>query len=213
MLAETGVSLGSDLDDMVIVPVASGQSLFDQASLFRILAEARGPEWLQAGERAIHRIIASRHEGEDDVTVITQDSILETLNRIVGTITLAVAAIATVSLLVAGILIANVMMIAVVQRRAEIGLLKALGARTNEIHRLFVLESLLLALTGATCGLALGLAIAWAANRALPAYDIASPPWAIAGAFCIALLTGLLAGVLPARRAARLHPIEALSRR
>ncbi|MEQ8662325.1 MAG: ABC transporter permease, partial [Gammaproteobacteria bacterium] len=153
VLRETGVSIGTDFDDLVIVPVASAQTLFDRESLFRVIAAVRPGADLAAASAAVHDIIAARHEGEDDVTVITQDSVVATLDRILGTITLGIAAISGVSLAVAGILIMNVMLVAVTQRRAEIGLFKALGARSADVRRLFVLEAVMLAAAGALVGL------------------------------------------------------------
>jgi putative ABC transport system permease protein len=213
VLAESGVSVGMDMDDLIIVPVAAAQALFNREGLFRVLVEARGPAWLDTAEQAIHRIVAARHEGEDDVTVITQNSVVQTLDRIIGTLTLGVAAISSISLLVAGILIMNVMLVTVAQRRAEIGLLKALGAPGRSVQRLFLLEALLLAGSGAVAGVALGTAAAWLTNRLLADFDVVPPAWAVLAALLIALASGLLSGVLPARRAAALNPIDALARR
>ncbi|MEQ8231671.1 MAG: ABC transporter permease [Gammaproteobacteria bacterium] len=213
VLRDTGVSIGTDFDDLVIVPVASAQMLFDRESLFRIIAAVRPGADLAAASAAVHDIIAARHEGEDDVTVITQDSVVETLGRIVGTITLGVAAISGVSLAVAGILIMNVMLVAVTQRRAEIGLLKALGARTTDVRNLFLLEAVMLAAGGALAGLAVGLTGALAVGAWYPAFPVATPRWAMATAVGVAVVTGLVFGVVPARRAAALEAVDALSRR
>ncbi|MGE0483562.1 MAG: ABC transporter permease [Gammaproteobacteria bacterium] len=213
VLRDSGVSVGVDFNDLVIVPVASAQMLFDRESLFRVIASVRPGADLARATKAVHDIIASRHEGEDDVTVITQDSVVETLGRILGTITLGVAGISAISLAVAGILIMNVMLVAVTQRRAEIGLMKAIGARTGDVRRLFLIEAVLLAAAGALGGLAVGLAGAAAVAHTWPSYPVAAPPWAIVTALVVALGTGLVFGVVPARRAARLDPVEALARR
>ncbi|MGR8921043.1 MAG: ABC transporter permease, partial [Gammaproteobacteria bacterium] len=213
VLAESGVSVGVDFDDLVIVPVASAQALFDRESLFRIIAEAREGADLEAASAAIHRIIAARHEGEDDVTVITQDSVVETLGRIVDALTFGVAGISAISLAVAGILIMNVMLVSVAQRRAEIGLLKAVGASAADVRRLFLLEAVLLAVCGATLGLAMGYAGALSVARLYPDFPVAVPTWAVAAAVVVAAGSGLVFGVAPARRAARLDPIEALAKR
>lgn len=213
VLNDSGVSVGVDFSDLVIVPVASARALFDQESLFRVIAEARSPERLAAAERGIHAIIAARHEGEDDVTVITQDSVVATLGRILTALTLGVAGISAISLAVAGILIMNVMLVAVAQRRAEIGLMKALGASTADIRRLFLLEAVMLAALGALSGLALGLGGARLVARLYPAFPVATPAWAVGIALVVAVATGLVFGVLPARRAARLDPVTALAKR
>ena len=213
VLADSGVSVGVDFNDLVIIPVASAQALFDRESLFRVLAEARSPDDLDAANKAIHRIIAARHEGEDDVTVITQDSVVETLGRILDALTYGVAGISAISLAVAGILIMNVMLVSVAQRRTEIGLMKAIGADTATIRRLFLVEAVMLATVGAAAGLILGLAGTALIARLYPAFPVQTPIWAIVVAVMVAVATGLVFGVLPARRAARLDPVEALSQR
>lgn len=213
VLAESGVSIGVNFDDLAIIPVTSAQSLFDQASLFRILAEARSSSDIAQGAKAIHAVIAARHEGEDDVTVITQDSVIATFDRILGALTLGVAGIAGISLSVAGILIMNVMLVSVTQRTAEIGVLKAIGASRRDIGRLFVIEAALLSFAGALLGLAMGLGSAELLHRLYTKFPIVPPLWAIVAALATAIGTGLLFGVLPARRAARLDPVQALARR
>ena len=127
--------------------------------------------------------------------------------------TLSVAGIAAISLSVAGILIMNVMLIAVSQRTTEVGLLRAIGAPGGQILRLFLAESAILSLIGAVFGIILAFAGVWGISRAYPEFPITVPAWALGAAVFVALLTGLIFGVLPARRAARLDPVQALSRR
>jgi putative ABC transport system permease protein len=213
VLAAEGSSIGVDFDEVVIIPVASAQTLFNQESLFRILAEATTPAVMRRAADDVHRIIAERHEGEDDVTVITQDSVLATFDEIFRALTAAVGGIAGVSLAVAGILIMNIMLVAVTQRTAEIGLLKALGATAREIRNLFLAEAVLLSGGGGLLGLGIGLTSAWLLDRIYPVVDIAPPPWAVIAAVAVAVLTGLAFGVAPALRAARLDPVAALARR
>jgi putative ABC transport system permease protein len=158
-------------------------------------------------------IISKRHEGEDDITVVTQDALLSTFDRIFTTLTLTVAGIASISLAVAGILIMNVMLIAVSQRTTEIGLLKAIGARGGQVLRLFLAESAVLSLIGAAIGLILALFGTWALARVYPSFPITISVWSLFAAVGVALLTGLVFGILPARRASKLDPVQALSRR
>jgi putative ABC transport system permease protein len=150
------MSLGMDMDDLALIPVASAQALFNTSSLFRILVEARERELLERAEQAIKDTIRQRHDGEDDVTVITQDAVLATFDRIFTVLTLAVGGIATISLVVAGILVMNVMLVAVSQRTAEIGLLKALGAPAGRITMFFLTEATILSLCGAVFGILIG---------------------------------------------------------
>lgn len=206
-------SLGDNLTDMAIIPISSALALFNTSSLFRIVVEAKSEATLGQAKERIQSTIRARHDGEDDITVITQDAILATFDTIFQTMTLTVAGIAAISLLVAGIIIMNVMLVAVSSRRAEIGLLKALGAPQGQILRLFLGEAGMISLAGAICGLALGLLglrlLAWF----LPQFPISLAPWSMAAASLVALACGLLFGFLPARRAATLPAALALSGR
>ncbi len=213
VLAPQGQSLGTDMGDIIVIPVASAQALFNTESLFRILVQAKNHDAIPKAQAAIRKIIQARHDGEDDVTVITQDAVLATFDRIFTALTFGVAGIAAVSLAVAGILIMNVMLVSVTQRTAEVGLLKALGANSHEIEMLFLTEAGLLSILGGLTGLAVGMAGTTALGHAFPTFPIAAPTWAVVGSLLVALVTGLIFGLMPARRAARLDPVQALSRR
>jgi putative ABC transport system permease protein len=213
ILASQGQSLGFDTDELVIIPVASAQMLFNTPSLFRILVEARSREGLEPGRSDIETLLQLRHEGERDVTVITQDAVLSTFDRILRALTLAVGGIAGISLVVAGILIMNVMLIAVSQRTREIGLLKAIGASPAQIRTLFFAEATALSLVGAVSGWLIGEAGTLIIAHLYPVLPVSAPWWAIGAAVGIALGTGILFSMLPARRAARLDPVQALSGR
>lgn len=213
ILADQGQAIGLDINEVIIIPVASAQRLFNAPSLFRILAEARSREAIPAAKRDILRIIRDRHDGEDDITVITQDSILATFDRILRALTLTIGGIAAISLLVAGILIMNVMLVTVSQRTQEIGLLKAIGAAAKSIERLFLMEAAVLSLTGAALGLICAQAGIWVIAGIYPDLPIGATWWAVLAATLTALVIGLVFGILPARRAARLDPVQALSRR
>lgn len=213
VLAKKGQSLGLDMGDVIVVPVASAQALFNTSALFRILLQANGREAIPKAKKTVLATIRKRHEGEDDITVITQDALLSTFDRILVAMTLSVAGIAAISLSVAGILIMNVMLIAVSQRTTEIGLLKAIGARSTHILGLFLAESAILSLIGAGFGLILAFLGNWSLAHAFPRFPITAPIWALVAAVSVALVTGLAFGVLPARRAAKLNPVQALSRR
>jgi putative ABC transport system permease protein len=213
VLASEGTSLGMDLSEMVVIPVASAQALFDSPSLFRVLVEASGPERIEPAKEAIRTIVRERHEGEDDITIITQDAILATFDKVFVALTLTLGGVASISLVVAGVLIMNVMLVAVSQRTAEIGLLKAVGAQPRDILRVFLTEAAVLSLSGALVGLAVGLAGVWVVGRLYPVLPLQPPPWALAASLGTALVSGLVFGLLPARRAVRLDPVAALSRR
>lgn len=213
ILDNTGVSLGNDFNDIALLPVAAAQALLNTQGLFRILVETHDSHGIERAANAVRRVIKARHEGEDDVTIITQDSVVATFDRILRTITLAVAAVSGISLLVAGILIMNVMLVAIAQRRSEIGLLKALGATAHDIRTLFLLEALLLTVAGAALGTLLGMTGALVLRLVYPSFPAAVPWWGALGALTISLGCGIIFGVGPARRASQLDPVQALSAR
>ena len=213
ILGSEGRSIGVDVQETVIIPVASAQQLFNTPSLFRILVEARTRESIEPVKQFIIDTLKDRHQGEEDVTVITQDAVLATFDRIFTALTYAVGGIAAISLFVAGILIMNVMLVAVSQRTAEIGLLKALGAAPRQIVALFLAEALLLSVLGASLGLLLGESGSMLIRHLFPALPAYTPLWATLTAVLVAVSTGLLFSLLPARRAARLDPVLALSGR
>jgi len=213
VLATQGQHMGFNTDEMVVVPVASAQALYNINTLLRILAEARSREELDAAKRDMIRIIQDRHQGELDVTVVTQDAVLATFDRVLTALTFAVGGIAAVSLGVAGILIMNVMLIAVSQRTREIGLLKAVGAAPAQIRLLFFGEAVLLSSIGAAAGVVLGLIGNMAIVRLYPVLPAATPAWAVVAAVATAVTTGIVFSIMPARRAARLDAVMALSGR
>ena len=209
--AAGAAGVGMDLRDTAIIPVATAQRLFDSPSLFRVMVEADGHNAIPRAEKAIIDILRVRHNGEEDVTVITQDAMLATFNTILGSLTYAVGGIAAISLAVAGILIMNVMLVAVSQRKAEIGLLKAIGSPGSQILRLFLAEATMLALLGTFAGLVLGFSGVWGLAIALPGFPIGVPYWSPIAATGTSLATGVVFCLLPARRAARLDPVLALA--
>ena len=212
VLAPTGQGLGMNTDEVAIVPVALAQALFNSNTLFRILMEARSRDAIPAARDEALAILKARHQGEEDVTVITQDAVLATFDKLLGALTLGVAGIAAISLAVAGILVMNVMLVAVTQRTAEIGLLKALGATGSQIRNLFLTEAALLSTLGALLGFLLGHGVSFLIRRLFPLFPAWPPDWAVIAGIGTALVTGLLFGVMPARRAARLDPVNALMR-
>lgn len=213
ILASEGESLGMNFDKMVMIPVASAQALFDVSSLFRILTEAKSEADMLAAVGDIRRIMKARHEGEDDVTIITQDSVVSTFDDILKALTMTVGSITGISLGVAGILVMNVMLVSIAQRTEEIGLLKALGATKRQVRGLFLLEAALLSVAGALFGIVAGELAIVALQIAYPDFPLTVPWWALLAALSTALGTGLLFGVLPAAKAANLDPIQALTRK
>lgn len=213
VLAAQGESMGLRTDELVIIPVAAAHQLFNTAGLFRVLIEAKNRDYIAQAVRDAEAIMTERHNGERDVTVITQDALLQTFDRILTALTMAVGGIAAISLAVAGVLIMNVMLIAVAQRVKEIGLLKALGAPGRQIRNMFFAEATLLSGIGSVSGLVLGYAGSMIIGYIYPSLPVSPPWWAVLAACGTALGTGILFSVWPARRAARLDPVAALAGR
>lgn len=211
VLVRQGETLGYNSDEVVIIPITHAQALFNTTSLFRILVEVRNRSNISSVKESIREILIQRHDGEDDITIITQDAVLATFDRILRALTLGVAGIAAISLAVAGILVMNVMLVAVSQRTAEIGLLKAIGAPSTDIRRLFLAEAAWLSLAGAVIGILLGQLGSLLIRIAFPQLPAWPPVWASLASMMVALATGMIAGLLPAARAARLDPVKALS--
>lgn len=208
-----GESVGFNLDDLAIVPVATAMKMFDQTSLFRVFVESSSYTDLEPTKREILRVMMDRHDDEEDITILTQDSVLASFNEIFTALTLALAGIAAISLTVAGVGIMNVMLVSVSERTSEIGLLKAVGAKPSQIVFLFLAEASLLSLIGGVVGAVSARLLVQIALRVFPSFPVEIPPWAIMSALLVALGVGILFGVWPARRASRLDPILALARR
>ncbi|MCX7628151.1 MAG: ABC transporter permease [Methylophilaceae bacterium] len=209
VMAPKGQFLGIDLDDTAFIPAAQAMELFNRDGLMEIHVSHEAGISPAVVADAIKTRLKLRH-GSEDFTVTTQEDMIKTLSNILDILTMAVGALGGISLLVGGVGIATIMTIAVAERTHEIGLLVALGARRRTILGLFLGESVLLAALGGAAGLMLGAGLAQAIKLALPDFPVHTP-WNFAlGAEAMAATIGLLAGVLPARHAARLDPIEAL---
>lgn len=204
-----GQLLGFDLDDSVYIPTAKAMALFNRDSLMEInVLHTAGSSSTSVAEQ-IRQALVTRH-GSEDFSITTQEKMLEVLDGVLGTLTFAVGAIGGISLLVGGVGILTIMSIAVNERTGEIGLLRALGVERSRILTLFLGEAVVLAAIGGLAGLVLGVGGSWLCAMLIPALP-AHTSWGYAAtAELLAIVVGLIAGVLPARRAAGLHPVEAL---
>ena len=209
VMEEKGQFLGIDLDDAAYIPVVRGMALYQRDGLMEI-ALTYDPEAPAARvAEAVKKRMIARH-GREDFTVLTQEDMLATLSNILDLLTAAVGALGAISLLVGGVGIVTIMSIAVTERTGEIGLLVALGARRRTILALFLGEAVVLAGIGGLLGLLVGAGLAQLVGVLVPAMPVATP-WRYAlAAEGVAIVVGLAAGVLPARRAARLDAVEAL---
>ena len=213
-VGDTASTTGSNQDDEVILPISTAsQRLFGSNSLSSILIEARSKSTLSSAYQEADDELLALHgitnPANADFTVASESSLVSTATSVDKTLTVLLGGIAGISLLVGGIGVMNIMLVSVTERIREIGLRKALGAKPSIIRRQFLLEASALGLTGG----AVGAGLAYLGTRVLPhaiGYPIAMSGPATAGAICVAIAIGLLFGVYPASRAARLAPIDAL---
>jgi putative ABC transport system permease protein len=212
VLEPRGQQLGINMDEVVVVPVATAMKMLNRSGLYRLLIQARGHADLGRVRDEVERVIRDRH-GEEDVTVVTQDAVVSAFNAILDALTMALAGIAAVSLAVAGVGIMNVMLVSVSERTREVGLLKALGAGRGQILAAFLAEAVLISSAGGLLGLALGQAAVAILVAVYPALPASPPVWAVAAALGLSVAVGAVFGVLPARRATRLDPVVALAGR
>lgn len=209
VMESKGQMLGFDLDDAIYIPAGRALSLFNRESLMEIdLLYAAGSHSRHIAAKA-KKMLITRH-GDEDFTIVTQDQMLEVLGSILNVLTLAVAALGGISLFVGGVGILTIMTIAVHERTAEIGLLRALGADRLQVLALFIGEAAVLAGIGGMVGLGFGAGGAWLIGHIVPALPTHTTWRYVLLAELLAVGIGLLAGILPARHAARLDPIEAL---
>lgn len=209
VMEEKGQFLGIDLDDTAYVPTTRAMALYNRDGLMEI--DVIYPETTPAAPVAasIRALLTARH-GQDDVTLTTQEDMLARLSNILGILTAAVGALGGISLAVGGVGIVTIMTIAVSERTNEIGLLVALGARRATVLGLFLGEAVALAAIGGALGLVVGMGLAQLVGLLVPALPVHTPWHFVVVAEVLAVVIGLLAGVLPARRAAGLDPVEAL---
>lgn len=209
VLESKGQFLGMDLDDTAFIPAARAMELFNRSGLNEIdvaVAENVGSAGVA---QAMKNMMVARH-GREDFTIISQEEMLASLASILDVLTMAVGALGGISLFVGGVGIVTMMTISVTERTSEIGLLVALGARRQTILWLFLGEAAALAAFGGFAGLVMGFVVAQAIRLAVPALPVHTPLSFVLLAECLAIFIGLAAGVLPARRAAQLNPVDAL---
>ena len=210
VMAPKGSFLGLEIDDSAYIPVATAMRMFNMDELQEIDV-VFSHEGLTEGVAAdVRRLLADRHGGKEDVTITTQAEMLRVFDNVMAAITTAVGAIAGISLLVGAIGVFTMMWITVGERVSEIGLLRALGATAPEINYLFLLEAVVLTVIGGILGVVAGLGIAALVRVGIPGLPVYTPFGYVLAALLVSAAAGVIAGVLPARRAASLDPVEAL---
>lgn len=205
-----GNMLGFDLDDSVYVPVATAMQIFNLTDLGEVDLTYSPPDATSRVEAEVTRLLKTRHDGEEDFTVTSQQAMLDVFGNVMRMVTMAVGAIAGISLVVGAIGILTMMWITVRERTEEIGLVRAIGASASQVAALFLVEASAIALLGGAAGVTIGLGLAALLRWFVPGLPVETPLSFVVLALGVSLATGLLSGVLPARRAAQLDPIEAL---
>jgi putative ABC transport system permease protein len=210
IMESKGRSLGFDLDDLVFIPATTALDVLHTDRLSQLLTASRTREDAPEASREIEEILARRRNGERQFTVQSQEDLLKTFGALTAAMTLMLGAIASVSLVVGGIGIMNIMLVSVRERTREIGVRRAVGATRGDILWQFLLESVVIAALGGAVGLFLGGAIVALVRHYAPQVPVRLSPWIAAVAFGSSFVVGVISGVVPARRAAGLDPVEAL---
>jgi putative ABC transport system permease protein len=209
-----GSSLGTSLDNWIILPLTTyNKENGNQQDSLRVTCRAGSAGNIQASVDEVRQIMRGRHHLEygkkDDFAVETSDSFLDLWKNISGTFFVVMIGIASISLVVGGIVIMNIMLVSVTERTREIGLRKSIGARSRDILRQFLIESSTIAVIGGAVGVLLGVLVAKAVSWITP-LPSAVQLWSVIGGLIVALSVGLFFGTYPASKAAKLDPVDAL---
>ena len=210
ILEERGMALGIDLGDIVIVPLPSAQQMFNKEAVMEILVGTRSTEDIDRTGESVKKIILSFHDGNEDFTITDQDGMLATFSRIFDMLRLMLVGIASISLLVGGIGIMNIMLVSVRERTREVGIRKAVGAKRSDVALQFLIEAITLSVLGGLIGIALGAIGAFTIRFLYPTLPIGISPWSASMAFFFSMAVGVFFGVYPAFKAASVDPVVAL---
>ncbi len=208
--APKGTLMGIDIDDLAWVPVSTAMRMFNLDELIEIDVLFSHGGLTDQVAADVRELLIDRHDDTEDFTITTQTDMLEVFGNVMNVITFAVGAIAGISLVVGAIGILTIMWIAVGERTQEIGLLRALGATPRQVLAVFLAEASTLATLGGAAGLGVGMGTAVLLRALVPGLPVHTPFAFVAAALGVSLLTGLLSGILPARRAAAMQPVDAL---
>jgi putative ABC transport system permease protein len=210
MMEPKGQVLGFDLDDAAYIPIATAMQIFNLPELMEIDIMFANAQVLGQVEAGVRRILTERHAGREDFSITSQAAMLDVFGNIMDIITMSVGAIAGISLLVGAVGVLTMMWIAVGERTNEIGLVRAIGASRRQVLWIFLSEAAALSTIGGLLGIAAGMGICAVLRAVVPGLPVETPMVFVVVAVGVSVATGVLSGVMPARRAASLDPIEAL---
>lgn len=201
-----GSVLGQDQDKAVAIPLKAIKQQYGAENISAIYIKANTPQDVDTVKKRTRELL-SRRISEDDFSVLTQEQTLNTIQGILGVLSIALGGIAGISLIVGGIGIMNIMLVSVTERTKEIGLRKAVGAPPRAILIQFLIEAIVLSVIGGLIGIGLGYLGSWGLSFFVSSYV---PLWTVGLAFGFSMIVGIIFGVAPAIRASRLDPIVAL---
>lgn len=210
VMAPMGNKLGLDFDELGFIPTQAALKLFNEDKLFGIRAKASSRTGVDDAVEEITEILKERRDGEEDFTVITQVSMMETMGTILNMLTYVLGAIAAVSMVVAGIGIMNIMWVSVVERTQEIGIRRAVGAQRRDIVKQLLAEAVMLSVMGGLVGLTGAILITFGFYLVFPSFDMRAPLWIVPPSFLVAFVVGVVFGVFPAWRASKIEILDAL---
>jgi putative ABC transport system permease protein len=207
-----GMMLGLNMDDLTIIPIVSGQQMFHGGEdiLHQILVQARSPDEVELAMEEARRILKEEHDYIEDFTITDQKAMMDTFGKIFLALKVMLGGIASISLLVGGIGIMNIMLVSVRERTREVGIRKAVGATRADVGFQFAIESITISAIGGLIGIAVAYLSAFGVRVAFPAFPVYCAGWAVATAFLFSLSVGVFFGAYPAYKAASVDPVDAL---
>ncbi|MFL6561435.1 MAG: ABC transporter permease [Bacillus sp. (in: firmicutes)] len=210
VLASKGSSLGQSGDNVVIVPLSTGQRLVGSTTISTVYLQGKSEDQMDAVMNEVKLSLASMYPGKSDSYGVTnQQDVMDTMSSVSDTMTMMLGGIASISLLVGGIGIMNIMLVSVSERTKEIGIRKAIGAKRRDVLLQFLIEAVVLSSMGGLIGILFGLGLGKMVSS-LMSLSIAYSPTVILSSFLFSLVVGVVFGVFPANKASKLNPIQAL---